>query len=301
MSLTTPVRVHALMGRAMTGMAQRAFSSIARCSDRPIHFVVHSDGSLRSDDAEALRSAVGDVDVDLIDRKDADAALEPLLAKAPRCRAFRERNVLALKLLDVPLLAGSEDVFACDTDILAFKRFSGLFDWPDADTTAVFMSDNQNAYALRPWHLLGSDRIAVPARVNTGLMAFRAGHYDLEFVEWFLGRQFGVYQRIPGWVEQTCWAALAARGRCRLYDAAQVRVIRGEECLADDELAIGHFTSDVRRFWDRAQPHESTGTGAVEIRTRAPERLTPLQLAAEQVRRAATRSHPWRRWRTSPA
>lgn len=286
------VTVHSLACHAAVAMACRGFASLARCSARPINFVVHDDGSLEPEDRERLQAAVEGIT--FVDRHTADGMIESRLSRHPLCRAFRRSNPLALKLLDMPLLAAGGDVACCDTDVRAFSRFSGVFEFPDAETTGLFMRDTQNAYALRPWHLMASG-IALPMCINTGLMLFRTSHHDLDFIEWFLGRQFNVYRRLPGWLEQTCWAALAHRGRCRLYDPTQVRVIRDADCLTDVALVIGHFTSDVRGLWDRAQPapseHDTTAVACV--RTDAAERLTVMRLAAEQVGRAAGRTRTW--------
>jgi len=94
--------------------------------------------------------------------------MEPLLQRFPNARAFRRRNALALKLLDIPLLAEAPEIACCDPDVLAFRPFSRLFDWPDPSTTAVFMSDTQNAYAMRPWHLIGTSAIAVRCASTPG-------------------------------------------------------------------------------------------------------------------------------------
>ncbi len=291
MVATEPIVVRSLVCHAAVEMALRAFQSFVRCADRPIQFILHDDGSLREADVERLQTTLPGVTIVL--RSQADAFVDPMLARFPISRAFRQRNPLALKMLDIPMLADGGEMACCDTDVLAFRPFCGLFDWPDAETTGVFMRDTQNAYALRPWHLLGRAGVALPSRVNTGLMLFRTSQHDLEFIEWFLGRQFSVYDRIPGWVEQTCWAALAHRGRCRLWDASQVRVVSDEGCLADPALVIGHFTSSVRRLWVLAETPIGELGSRVTVGTVPVEPLSATALGAEQIRRAAKRGRTW--------
>jgi hypothetical protein len=272
-------------------MTIRTLPSLARCSDRPLRFLLHDDGSLLPGDCDRLRAALGDVTI--LGRASADEIVEPLLAGSPCVRRFRRRNPLALKLLDVMLCAGGEDLAYCDTDVLAFRPLTALWDWPDTDTAAVFMPDEQNAYALRPWHLVGPDAINVPLRVNTGLMLVRAMHYDLDFIEWLLAREFGVYARIPGWVEQTCWAALGQRINCRLYDPSQVRVMRSAACFEDDAILVGHFTSSVRGLWRDAPTTLPAPAGPIAVKTVASSRLTTAGLARDHLRRAATRCRAW--------
>lgn len=288
---TSPlIDVHALVCHSAVEMARRGFTSLMRCSDRPLRFIVHDDGSLQSEDCERLEEALPGTT--FIERGVADAIVDSRLATYARCRELRRLNPLALKLLDIPLLAEGEDVACCDTDVLAFRPFSGLFEWPNAQTTGLFMPDTQNAYAMRPWHLVASG-IALPMYVNTGLMLFRTRHHDLDFIEWFLERQFRVYRRLPGWIEQTAWAALAQRGTSCLFDAGQVRVVRDTGCLSDEALLIGHFTANVRGLWERAVPAAASPDPAATIRTLPTERLSPARLAAEQVRRLANRSRTW--------
>ena len=282
------MKLHSLACHSAVEMALRGFASLARCSDQPLHFVVHDDGSLTADDSSRLRAMLDEVTI--VERRAADAAVEERLSRHPLCRRFRQGNPLALKLLDIPLLADG-DVAICDTDLFAFAPFAGLFEFPAADVDGVFMPDTQNAYSMRPWHLVASG-IALPSHVNTGLMLFRRSRYDLDFIEWFLARQFNVYRRLPGWLEQTCWAALAHRGRCLLYEAAQVRVIRGESCLDDGELLIGHFTADIRGLWGRTEPRSSS-THITRVRTTPATALSPARLAAEQIGRAARRGRGW--------
>jgi hypothetical protein len=292
--------VRVLAGRDSASMAVRALPSLARRSDRPLAFVVHDDGTLDERHRERLREAIpGTV---FVARPEADARIDPRLDRFPACRAFRRTNPLALKLLDIPMLADGDDVAICDTDVIALRPFSGLFEWPDADTTAVFMPDSQNAYALRPWHLLGARGVSLPRGLNTGLVLFRRTTHDLEFIEWFLGRAFAVYRRIPKWVEQTAWAALANRGRCRLYDARQVRVVESARCVTDPALIVGHFTSSVRHLWPAVEPHGVAAAGPrTAVRTYPVRPLGALRLAVEQGRRAAWRGGRWIRTRFADA
>lgn len=286
-----PILVRSLVCHSAVEMTIRAVKSLARYSDRPLRFALHDDGSLRPADCDRLYAALGGVTI--LGRDSADEIVEPLLARHPASRRFRQRSPLALKLFDVILCGDGGDLAYCDTDVLAFRPLAAVWDWPDAKTAAVFMPDDQNAYALRPWHLAGPQAIRVPLRVNTGLMLVRAKHFDLDFIDWLLAREFRVYGRIPGWVEQTCWAALGQRINCRLYDPSQVRVIRSGACFEDDALLVGHFTSSVRGLWSEAPASLPAPAGPIVVKTVASRRLTTAGLARDHVRRAATRGRAW--------
>jgi len=58
--LAVPValRVHSLVCRSSIDMALCSWASLARCSDRPLHFVVHDDGSLGPEERDRLESAL---------------------------------------------------------------------------------------------------------------------------------------------------------------------------------------------------------------------------------------------------
>ncbi len=281
---TEPMVVRSLVCHAAVEMAVVGLASLARHSDRPLAFLLHDDGSLQADDFDRLRTALG---ARFVTRQEADDTVIPRLRRYPAAERYRRRSPFGLKLIDLPLMTDGDLVYS-DTDVFAFRPFSGLFNPTYPGSTMVFMSDVQNAYALRPWHLIGRDATPLPVGVNTGLMFVRAGCHDLEFVERMLSRDYEVYHRIPGWVEQTCWAALGGRMGCRLYDASQVRVVRSAECLSDSRLVIGHFTSTVRWLWD-SRCMAITSSSRRTIDTRPSEILGVTDLAFDHMRRAVAR------------
>jgi hypothetical protein len=93
---------------------------------------------------------------------------------------------------------------------------------------------------------IGSLRL--PQKLNTGLFFFRASEYDMDFVEWFLGnpnlRQ--VFEKRPHWIEQTCWASLAWRVGCRLWDSQQISVANPKMKAVCDERVAVHFVAAYR-------------------------------------------------------
>jgi hypothetical protein len=237
----TPRRVATLLGHAHVEMAVACLGSLRRYSADPIDLRIHEDGSLTAEDRGRLREALGDPD--FVPRAEADARVADLLASRPALRAFRRSNPLALKLIDIPLLAGDDDLAYCDADVLFLRPFSGLFRFPGEDTGAVFMSDRQNAYSVRSWHLLTQRRLKLPCRVNSGLLLFRSRFQDPDLLEWYLGRpEFGF---APVWSEQTAWALLGARAGCRLWDPRLVRLPELEGGDALDAVAL-HFVNPLR-------------------------------------------------------
>jgi hypothetical protein len=255
--------VATLLGHAHVGMALDCLGSLLRHSADPLRLRVHEDGTLTPEDRDRLASDLREVE--FVSRAEADDRVADRLSGLPALQAFRRRNPLALKLLDIPLLSEG-DLAYCDADILFPRPFSGLFRFPDAATGATFMSDRQNAYSVRSWHLLVHRRLALPCRVNSGLLFFRTRHFDLDLLEWYFARpEFGF---APVWIEQTAWALLAWRAGCRLWDPRLVRLPEPGEVDPGEAVAL-HFVSPLRsllpgfleRARDRAQePPMALGT-----------------------------------------
>jgi len=286
-TLQEPRRVATLLGHAQVEMALACLGSLLRYSADPLHLRIHEDGSLDRQDRERLARGLGDPE--FVPRAEADARVEDLLARRPALRAFRQRNPLALKLIDIPFLAGAAadgDLAYCDSDVLFLRPFAGLFRFPGPETGAVFMSDRQNAYSLRSWHLLARPRLALPCRVNSGVLLFRARSFDPDLLEWYLARpEFGF---APVWIEQTAWALMGQRAGCRLWDPRLLRLPEPGE--PGDAVAL-HFVSPLRGllsgFLEGAG--DRTGEPPVPVGTVPARRCRPWDLAWTEARRRLAR------------
>lgn len=274
-----PLVVTTLVGRTQTPAAQVCLESLRRYAAEPFRLRVHDDGTLREEDLALLAPD------EVVSRREADERMEEILARYPACRAYRRVNPLALKLLDAPLLNPGESLAFCDGDVLFLRPFSGLF---TAEAGAVMMADLQNAYSVRSWHLLLDRRLRLPQRINTGVLRFRTALYDLDLVEWFLGRSG--YLRTPVWVEQTVWALLAARAGCLVYDPRQVSFPERPARVPEETVAL-HFISprrDLLPAYLEAVP-DRTGEPPVAVRTMPARRCGWAALAGSEGRRLLAR------------
>jgi hypothetical protein len=279
-----PRPVSTLLGHAHVEMGLRCLGSLRRHSAEPLVLRVHDDGSLTEADRERLAAGLGEPA--FLSRKEADERLEDRLARHPAARAFRRGNPLGLKLLDTALLAPGEELAYVDSDVLFLRPFSGLFGLRDLrQGGARFMSDPQNAYSVRSWHLLREPRLQLAARVNSGIVAYETRLFDLDLVEWFLGRP--EYRFAPVWVEQTAWALLGWPAGCRLLDPERIAFpVPGRE-PGEGTVAL-HFVSPVRglfetiagSFREKEPPAEPVAIGS-----RPARRLTAWGLAATEARR----------------
>ncbi len=276
--------VATLLGHSHVEMALACLGSLLRYSAEPLRLRVHDDGTLSGEDRDRLAAGLGDPGFVL--RAEADARVEAVLAGRPALRAFRGTNPLALKLIDVPLLAG-DGLAYCDSDVLFLRPFSQLFTFPGPETGAVFMSDRQNAYSVRSWHLLRHRRLRLPCRVNSGVFLFRTRFHDPDLLEWYFGRP--EFQFSPVWAEQTAWALLGQRAGCRLWDPRLVRLPDG----GDPGGAVAlHFVSPLRSLLGPVleQAPDRTGELPATVGTVAARRCHAWDLAWTEARRRLTRS-----------
>lgn len=279
--------VSSLLGRRQVDTALVCLGSLLRCSEEPLALRLHDDGTLGRDDLDRLEAGLGRFT--LVQRAEADERVSELLARRPSLRAFRRENPLALKLIDVVAFAGEELSF-CDSDILFVRPFRNLFHLGGPEG-ALFMTDIQNAYSIRSWHLLAHPRLHLPVRVNSGIIGYRCAAYDPDLLDWYLARPERRFA--PVWVEQTGWALLGGRAGCRLLDPAQVAF--PETGGYDDEAVVAlHFVSSLR---DRLAPvlermPDRTGEAPVDIRSLPAARCGPLDLLAAEIRRRLRRHSP---------
>jgi hypothetical protein len=279
------VEVATLLGHAHVEMALSCLGSLLRYSAEPLRLRIHEDGSLTAADRERLAAGLGNPA--FISRAEADDRVAATLAGRPALAAFRRGNPLALKLIDIPLFSGDpgdDDLAYCDSDILFLRPFSALFADPGPATGAVFMSDRQNAYSLRSWQLLAAPRLALPCRVNSGVLRFRTRLFDPDLLEGYLARP--EYGFAPVWREQTAWALLAGRTGCRLWDPRLLRFPDPEEMPGEEVVAL-HFVSPLRALFPRhlEEARDRSGEAPVPVGTIRARRLRPWDLAWTEARR----------------
>lgn len=273
--------VRTLIGHEQVDVGLRCLASLLRFSSEIIRLLIHDDGTLTSADRETLLAGLPGSEI--ISRAESDAIVQPLLKRYPRCRAYREKHVLALKLIDTALQE-SDELAYCDSDVFFLRPYKGLFAWPSAKTGAVFMQDIQDAYALRPWHLYPIGPIQMPRRMNSGLIFFRRSAYDLEFIEWFLGepRLRAVFEKRAHWIEQTCWAALGWRAGCHLWSAGQFRIATQTMTGLSDETVGVHFVAAARSKLNEFGAPSTVGEAAA-IRSHPALMSSPLHMLGRHL------------------
>jgi hypothetical protein len=288
---TPALSVSTLLCHRDVAMGLRCFRSLADYSEEPVAFVIHDDGSLDDEDRSLLLdvSRSGIQVARIISRRDADAVIRDRLAAYPYCAALRARQAYGLKLFDVPFLSDAPVVRYMDSDVLFLQPLRGLFSMRD-DQDCIFMQDHQNAYALRPWHLLAPG-MRIPQKINSGLFALRTKIMDLDRTEWLLAKDLPVFHKLP-WFEQTCWAWLASRHAGHVWDGRQIQVIEATTVF-DDSLVAAHFVTPSRgRLGEFPATAPRSARAPVDVRQHAMKPLNPAAYMAEMVLRSIRRRLP---------
>ena len=268
-------------------MGIRCLGSLAR-SVSGLRLVLHDDGTLTTEDIAKLRQALPVQAV--VERRFADEAVQDRLGHYPACRRARNQNILMLKLFDVALL-GDGEIRYCDTDILFFRPVAKLFDLPGAGLRAVFMHDANHAYSVRPWHLWPGNGLRLPRYLNSGLFVFSRGAFDLDYLEWLLSRASlrRTFAHIPVWAEQTCWAALAFRAGCGLWDPQQLAVVN-DAWEWNQRTVAAHFVSSSRARLASMPDVPTPEDVPVTVRVLEASNCGPLTLAKSQLVRRMRRA-----------
>ena len=241
--------VRTLLGHQHFDLSMKCLGTARRFNRDPFGLVVHDDGTLTERELDGMQRLLAPTTV--VRRAEADEMVLAQLKNYPACARFREEHPLAMKLFDVALL-GEGEIAAIDSDVCFFRPFRRLFTFPDEQTGAVFMRDFQNAYALRSFDYWPIGDFRVPCRANTGIIHFCRRDYDLDFLERMLW-QYGpaMTKRMAWWVEQTCWAALGGRARCRVLDLQQFSVAREVQSRSPTTIGL-HFVGASRHLFDEA-------------------------------------------------
>ena len=221
----SPVEVHLLYGRRGRHEVVATLWSLFRWLPAPWAVTLHEDGSLTEADRELIshhlpgaRSLDGNrartSTVDWLDQRGLS-----------RCAALRASFVLAPKLFDVAIAGAGKTVLLLDTDILFLRRPDALVDAAAARPfVARYNEDVVTSYSYS-WTAaaLGEAGVAIPPRVNSGLVLLRPDPETLfpRYEEWIaaLGKPSDLHT-----MEQTLIAlALGLEGAAPLppdYDVA---------------------------------------------------------------------------------
>ena len=212
-------------------------------SGRRYRLCIHDDGSLDDEALGALTTHFPHGRV--ISRTDADTHMDTVLAEFPRTRAFRQANVLSLKVTDFSAYLQGERMLLFDSDLLFFAEPYALLDRLESDRYAMnaFNADVASAYVIEPADALEQFRIHLLPLVNSGLGVIQKDLVRYDWLEEFLGFEpvrSGHFWRI----EQTLYALCASRYGAELLPGEYaLRLERGI-----DGRPFRHYVGGIRQL-----------------------------------------------------
>ena len=200
----SPLPIYTLLCHSDVERALLCVGSLhARCKE-PFRHTVIDDGSLTQADRERLLGTFEGLTI--LSRAEQDERVVPLLKGRPNCLKYRTEHAFALKLIDPPLMSGGA-LALCDGDIYFVRDFRGLDLRAEPEKDLVFMRDWTSAYSV-PFRkrAFGKKPLPLVQNLNGGLIYSGPSTFDLDFIEWFLGRED--FRTEFFLLEQTAWAAL---------------------------------------------------------------------------------------------
>jgi len=193
---------------------------------------------------------------------------------------------LSKKLLAIPLLS-RETLRFIDSDILFYQKVDALY--PPGDSPLAMVDDDQG-YSARLIDPTRKHNLAIPSGFNSGLLRLDLAIYDLDRLEWFLGRPY--LMRIPAMAEQTCYAMLTCGKGLRQFSSAQFFCKKYRPLEITTQTVTAHFIYHLKGLIGKYHPQamESLRTSPVaELQFQAPRPLILFTIVKRRLLRRFVR------------
>lgn len=259
--------VRSLTCKRDVDMAVVCYKSFVDCYNQNIKLIIHSDGSLTSDDISKLYNSLENVEI--IDRKDTEEEVREVLSKYPNCLNFRNVHPLSTKILDIPIIE-KKCIRFIDCDILFIKKFDDLF---SDDCSSRFCLEDDTGYSGRLIDMMKASKNKIPKRCNAGIIQMDKTKFDLEYIEWFLSKKH--LCNFPGMLDQTLYAILMGWKDSYNFAYKQISTSKRKISISKDTIAI-HFMYDLKRsFFEFAEKFKNVKDDNIShFRLYKPERLS---------------------------
>jgi len=204
--------------------------------------LVLSDGTLEEGHIRHLARVFPDARI--LDSTAGGVAVSNAISGFPNCMRFRSANVLARKIIDLPILCGSPSILMLDSDILFLKRPEELMNRLDSNRRGrfVFLRDFQDAYYPSRSDIKRTFNVDIAPLVNTGIMFADVSNFEYAKLEHWLGHLD--VQNHP-WAEQTLWAMYAGLDRTDFL-GSEYDVTMSPHLESD--TAVKHYIGPIRDF-----------------------------------------------------
>jgi len=201
--------VHVLTGERDWRLAAWMLASWFHFSEHAWPVMVHDDGTLPGEGRQLFKKLFSNARI--IDRREADAAVQPLLHPYPFCADYRKQHPLALKLFDVPHFTTGGRFCVFDSDLLFFNHPREILEWVTRGADECwFNEDVKEGSLVTAAEARNELGIKIWPRVNTGLCLLVKSAIDLDLCDRALA-QTSILRGHVWRVEQTLLMLCAAR------------------------------------------------------------------------------------------
>ena len=172
------VPVHVLTSGKDWPLAAWMLASWFQFSERTWPIVIHDDGTLPDEAIPLLKKVF--TNARIIPRREADAAVEPVLRSYPFCADYRKEHPLALKVFDAAHFASDDRFFLFDSDLLFFNYPHEILDWVASGSDECwFNEDSREGSLVTAAEARSELGIKIWSRVNSGLCLLQKSAIDL--------------------------------------------------------------------------------------------------------------------------
>lgn len=247
-----PITIRTMMGAKNIELSIQCLGSILKFCRHPVEILVHEDGTL---DAAARAKLVAALrHVRFQDRAESNELMAEQLRGHPRCLAFRAKHIMAMQVLDVPMLTPpGQRVVYTDTDILYTRPIECTPFFVGGGPAFTGSQDVRESYAvhLKHWMLLHKFGVRLASRLCGGMMSFDRSVFDLDYLEWLfrLDEEHHIFSGYPFFVPQTLCAALAARVTVACVEPAECVVAHQSNLHWARKASIIHFAGYSRNHF----------------------------------------------------
>lgn len=156
-------------------------------SERPWQVVVHDAGTLPEEAMERLRILFPTARV--IGRKEADAALAPVLLAYPFCETLRSDDPSALRIFDASHFCVGDRFIVFDSDVLFFRYPREIVDWVEGRSQATWFAEGLEETSLvKASEARDELGVKIWPRVDTGISLIHKSALDLDFFDTVLAQ-----------------------------------------------------------------------------------------------------------------
>jgi hypothetical protein len=242
---STPV--HVLTGKNDWQLCAWMLASWFHFTEETWTVIIHDDGTLPGEARVLFQHLLKTARI--ISRPEADARMEKVLAAHPRCREYRNRHPLGLKIFDFAAFTEGDRFIALDSDVLFFRYPPEIMEWTSSSAQSCwFNEDVAEGSLISKEDAASALGVTLWPRVNSGLCLVAKAAIDLSLCEKALGEK-GMIEGHIWRVEQTLFALCASKfGKGGLLPKTY-EVSLGEHSASPD-LVARHYVGAVRdRFY----------------------------------------------------